>query len=135
MFHPDFGGDAKRTLDTLSGCLAIIEFESNGKIIAANENFCRALGYDLAETKGRHHSLFVEPAYEASRDYGEFWAELGGGEFDAREYKRIGKGGEEVWIQASYNPVLSKSGTVLEVAKVATDVTAAKLAPARSRRA
>ena len=110
MFHPDFGGDAKRILKALGRSLAIIEFEPNGKIITANEKFCRALGYELAEIKGKHHSMFVDPDYARSPDYREFWAKLGRGEFDAREYKRIGKGGKEVWIQASYNPVVSKSG-------------------------
>jgi len=133
MFHADFGGDAKRTLKAIGRSLAIIEFEPDGKIIAANENFCRALGYDLEEIKGKHHSMFVEPDYVRGPEYREFWAKLGRGEFDAREYKRIGKGGKEIWIQASYNPVLSKSGTVLKVVKVAMDITAAKLQAAENR--
>ncbi|MGD0642430.1 MAG: methyl-accepting chemotaxis protein [Roseiarcus sp.] len=132
MFHPDFGGDAKRILKALSRSLAIIEFEPDGKIIIANENFCRLLGYELSEIQGKHHSLFVDPDYVRSSDYKEFWAKLGRGEFDAREYKRIGKAGKEVWIQASYNPVVSKSGTVLKVIKVATDITAAKLLAAEN---
>jgi len=120
MFHA-FGGDAKRTLAALGRSLAIIEFEPDGKIITANENFCRALDYDLSEIKGKHHSMFVEPDYVRSPEYREFWAKLGRGEFDAREYKRIGKGGKEVWIQASYNPCLSASGKVLKAVKAATD--------------
>jgi len=133
MFHADFGGDAKRTLKAIGRSLAIIEFEPDGKIITANENFCRALGYELEEIKGKHHSMFVEPDYVRGPEYREFWAKLGRGEFDAREYKRIGKGGKEIWIQASYNPVLSKSGTVLKVVKVAMDITAAKLQAAENR--
>ena len=132
MFHADFGADAKRTLKALGRSLAIIEFEPDGKIITANENFCRALGYDLSEIKGKHHSMFVEPDIVRSPEYREFWAKLGRGEFDAREYKRIGKGGKEVWIQASYNPVLGKSGTVLKVVKAAADITAAKLQAAEN---
>ncbi len=131
MFHA-FGGDAKRTLAALGRSLALIEFEPDGKIITANENFCRALDYDLSEIKGKHHSMFVEPDYVRSPEYREFWAKLGRGEFDAREYKRIGKGGKEVWIQASYNPVLSASGKVLKVVKAATDVTAAKMQTAEN---
>ena len=104
-----------------------------GRIIAANENFCRILGYQCAEIEGKHHSLFVDPDYAKSPDYREFWAKLGRGEFDAREYRWIGKGGKEIWLQASYNPVLSKSGTVLKVVKVATDITAAKLQAAENR--
>ena len=132
MLHPDFGGDAKRILKALGRSLAIIEFEPNGKIITANENFCRLLGYELPEIEGKHHSMFVDPDYVRSSDYKEFWAKLGRGEFDAREYKRFGKGGKEVWIQASYNPVVSKPGTVLKVVKVATDITAAKLLAAEN---
>jgi methyl-accepting chemotaxis protein len=132
MFHADFGGDAKRTLKAIGRSLAVIEFQPDGKITTANENFCRALGYELGEIKGRHHSMFVEPDYARSPEYSEFWAKLGRGEFDAREYKRIGKGGREIWIQASYNPVLSGSGAVDKVVKVAMDVTSAKLQAAEN---
>ncbi len=118
------GSDSKAVFDALSRSLAIIEFDPDGKIITANENFCRTLGYEIAEIKGKHHSLFVEPDYARSPEYREFWAKLGRGQFDAREYKRIGKGGKEVWIQASYNPVLNSRGAVTKVVKVATDITA-----------
>jgi methyl-accepting chemotaxis protein len=121
------GSDSKAVLDALSRSLAVIEFDPTGKVLTANENFCKALGYDLGEIKGRHHSLFVEPDYARSADYREFWAKLGRGEYDAREYKRIGKGGKEVWIQASYNPVLNARGKVIKVVKAATDITAEKL--------
>ena len=133
MFHPDFGGDAKRVLEALGRSLAIIEFEPNGKIITANENFCRVFGYELSEIKGKHHSLFVDPGYARSAEYQEFWAKLGRGEFDAREYKRIGKGGKEVWIWASSIPVLGRSGAVLKVVEVVTDITASKLRAAENR--
>jgi methyl-accepting chemotaxis protein len=133
MFHPDFGGDAKRVLEALGRSLAIIEFEPDGTIITANENFCRLFGYELSEIKGKHHSLFVDPDTVKSPDYQEFWAKLGRGEFAAGESKRIGKGGKEVWIWASYNPVVSASGKVLKVVKAATDITAAKLRAAEVR--
>jgi methyl-accepting chemotaxis protein len=120
------GSGAAATLDALGKSLAIIEFEPTGKISWANENFCRTLGYSLDEIKGRHHSMFVEPSYAQSSDYADFWAKLGRGEFDSQEYKRIGKGGKEVWIQASYNPVVSRGGRVTRVVKVATDITDAK---------
>lgn len=119
--------DAGATLEALSRSLAIIEFDPKGNVLWANDNFCRAMGYSVAEIRGRHHSLFVEPTYAASPDYALFWTKLGRGEFDAREYKRIGKGGKEVWIQASYNPVTNARGKVLKVVKVATDITAEKL--------
>jgi len=106
---------------------AMIEFNMDGTIIAANENFLNALGYSLAEIKGRHHSMFVEPGYRDSAAYREFWAKLNRGDYDAAEYKRIGKGGKEVWILASYNPILDVNGKPYKVVKFATDVTEAKL--------
>jgi methyl-accepting chemotaxis protein len=117
----------KATLDAIGRSLAIIEFDPTGKILSANENFCKALGYQASEIIGRHHSLFVEPEYGRSLEYREFWAKLGRGEFDAREYKRIGKGGRKVWIQASYSPVIDSRGKVLKVVKVASDITQTKL--------
>ncbi|KAF0178956.1 MAG: PAS domain-containing methyl-accepting chemotaxis protein [Hyphomonadaceae bacterium] len=120
------GGDS-RVLEALGRSLALIEFTPAGIVISANENFCKTLGYSEAEIKGKHHSLFVDPAYARSADYTAFWTKLGRGEFDAREYKRIGKGGREVWIQASYNPVLNSRGAVVKVVKAATDVTQEKL--------
>jgi len=119
--------DAEGTLAALGRALAVIEFDPTGKIITANANFCDAMGYELSEIKGRHHSLFVDPAYARSSEYADFWAKLGRGEFDAQEYLRIGKGGAEVWIQASYNPVKNAGGKVTRVVKVATVITQEKL--------
>ena len=104
------GSTDKATLEALSLSLAIIEFDPTGKILSANANFCAALGYHQSEIVGQHHSMFVEPEYVRSAEYREFWAKLARGEFDAREYKRIGKGGRNVWIQASYNPVKGPRG-------------------------
>ena len=106
---------------------AVIEFDLNGKILHANDNFLRALGYTLEEVVGQHHSMFVDPAYRSSHEYKEFWAKLGRGEYDANQYKRIGKGGKEVWIQASYNPIMDASGKPYKVVKFATDITEQKL--------
>jgi methyl-accepting chemotaxis protein len=106
---------------------AVIEFKLDGTIVTANQNFCQALGYSLAEIEGKHHSLFVGPAERDSAAYREFWARLNRGEYQAGEYKRIGKGGREVWILASYNPLLDENGKPFGVAKFATDVTAEKL--------
>ncbi|WP_156527819.1 methyl-accepting chemotaxis protein [Bradyrhizobium stylosanthis] len=106
---------------------AVIEFKLDGTVVAANENFCRALGYSLAEIEGRHHSLFVEQAERDSAAYREFWARLNRGEYQAGEFKRLGKGGREVWILASYNPLLDENGKPFGVVKYATDVTAEKL--------
>lgn len=121
-----FGADAKAILAALNSSQAIIEFTLDGKIITANENFCRALGYQLSEIQGRHHSMFCDPTYVASQEYKQFWASLAAGRFDAREYKRISKTGQDVWIQASYNPVFS-GAKPYKVVKFATDITAAKL--------
>ncbi|MBB6146574.1 methyl-accepting chemotaxis protein [Silvibacterium bohemicum] len=103
---------------------AVIEFAMDGTILAANENFLGAMGYALAEIQGRHHSMFADPALAASAAYRDFWAALNRGEYQAGEYKRLGKGGREVWIQASYNPILDLNGKPMKVVKFATDITA-----------
>lgn len=102
---------------------AVIEFTLDGTIITANDNFLNALGYRLDEIKGQHHSMFVEQAYRTSEEYKQFWRALSGGQFQAAEYRRIAKGGKEIWIQASYNPVFDLSGKLLKVVKLATDIT------------
>ena len=118
--------DARGQLEAISKSQAIIEFDLNGEILTANENFCAALGYRLDEIRGRHHRLFVEPAYAASQEYRQFWEGLKRGEFQAAEYLRLGKGGRHVWIQASYDPILDPSGRPYKVVKFATDITARK---------
>ncbi|QKX00076.1 MULTISPECIES: PAS domain-containing methyl-accepting chemotaxis protein [unclassified Agrobacterium] len=122
----DRGANAVAVLAALSKSQAIIEFDLSGKILTANESFCRALGYELAEIVGRHHSLFVEPSVVSSPEYKAFWSKLASGQFDQRQYKRIGKGGREVWIEASYNPVFRR-GRPVKVVKIATDITERKL--------
>jgi len=114
----------------ISRAQAVIAFEMDGTIITANDNFLKALGYTLAEIQGKHHSMFVEQAERGSAAYREFWARLNRGENQAAEYKRIGKGGREVWILASYNPVLDEKGKPFRVVKFATDVTSQKLSTA-----
>src|SRR5579864_5113806 len=95
-------------LAAISKAQAVIEFTLDGKIITANENFLRTMGYMLDDIRGQHHSMFVDPAYRQSMEYRMFWERLGRGEFDAGQYKRIGKGGKEVWIQATYNPIMCR---------------------------
>ena len=109
---------------------AIIQMEPNGTIIKANDNFLNLLGYTNDEIKGRHHRIFCEPKYVESPAYREFWAKLNRGEFEFGEYKRITKSGKEVWIQASYNPIMGPDGKVIKVIKFATDITEQKLANA-----
>ena len=106
---------------------AVIEFTLDGTIITANENFLNALGYTLDEIKGKHHSLFVEPEFRSSPEYQQFWDKLRSGQFQRAEYKRIGKGGKEVWIQATYNPIMDAKGKPFKVVKYATDVTEQKM--------
>jgi methyl-accepting chemotaxis protein len=106
---------------------AVIEFKLDGTIITANENFLNAMGYSFAEIQGQHHSTFVDPATRDSAGYREFWARLNRGEFQAGEYKRVAKGGRNIWIQASYNPILDAKGRPIKVIKFATDITAQKI--------
>ena len=110
----------------VSKAQAQIEFRMDGTIITANENFCNAVGYSLPEIQGRHHSLFVDAAFKESEEYRQFWARLNRGEFEAKQYRRLGKGGREVWIEASYNPILDDKGKPFKVIKYATDITAQK---------
>ncbi len=115
--------DLAGQIDAIGKSQAIIEFKLDGTIVQANENFLKALGYTLGEIAGRHHSMFIDQAERESSAYREFWAALGRGEFQAGEFKRIGKGGREVWIQASYNPILDLNGKPFKVVKYASDVT------------
>jgi methyl-accepting chemotaxis protein len=115
-------------LEALSRAQAIIEFTATGEVLAANDNFLATLGYTLGEILGKQHAMFCEPDHVSSDDYREFWRSLGAGQFVAREFKRIGKGGRPVWIQASYNPILDPDGRVIKVVKFATDITGRVLA-------
>jgi len=101
----------------------VIEFSLDGHVIDANKNFLDVLGYSLEEVRGKHHGLFVEPGYRQSAEYKNFWERLRRGEFDAGQYKRIGKNGKEVWIQASYNPIFDANNKPIKVVKYAVDIT------------
>ncbi|KLD65842.1 methyl-accepting chemotaxis protein [Dyella japonica] len=103
---------------------AMIEFDLGGHVLSANDNFLKAMGYALEEIQGHHHRMFCEDAYTASQAYADFWAKLNRGEFDAGRYKRLGKGGRVIWIQATYNPIYDGNGRLSKVVKFATDVTA-----------
>ena len=123
-----FNADEMRAmLAALDKSQAVIQFKPDGTIINANANFLNTLGYSLSEVQGKHHSMFVEEDFAKSTEYKEFWESLRRGEYQAAEYKRIGKGGKEVWIQASYNPIFNKSGKVSKIVKYATDITAQTL--------
>lgn len=116
--------DSAGQLAAIDKSQAVIEFGMDGRILSANDNFLAATGYSLDDVRGQHHSLFVEPEYRGSAEYRQFWEKLGRGEYDAGQYRRLGKGGREVWIQASYNPILDLNGKPFKVVKYATDITA-----------
>jgi methyl-accepting chemotaxis protein len=101
---------------------AVIEFELDGTIITANENFLQTVGYSLGEIRGKRHSMFVDSAYGASREYRDFWDALKRGEYQSGEFKRVGKQGQDIWIQASYNPILDLNGRPYKVVKYATNI-------------
>jgi methyl-accepting chemotaxis protein len=119
--------DLLATYQALDRVQAIIEFDLDGTVVSANENFLQIFGYEADEVVGKHHRMFCEPDYAASEAYRELWNKLGRGEFYAAEFKRLGKGGKEIWLSASYNPVFDQEGTPVRVIKFATDVTASKL--------
>lgn len=140
FFSNIFGGNARRKAEerqrmldyqgqiaAINKAQAVIEFSLDGKVLFANENFLRVLGYSLDEIKGQHHSIFVSPDFRGSAEYRLFWEKLGRGEYDAGQYKRIAKNGAEVWIQASYNPIMDAEGKPFKVVKYATDITEQKL--------
>ena len=111
-------------IDAIRKSQAVIEFNMDGTIRTANQNFLDAMGYKLGEIQGKHHSMFVEPAERNTPAYREFWENLNRGQYQAAEYKRIAKGGREIWIQASYNPILDLNGKPFKVVKYASDITA-----------
>ncbi len=119
--------NGQAVLDALDRSLAIIEFSASGKILRANTNFLEVMGYSLKEIVGKHHRIFVDPTYQDESEYQAFWSELARGTFKRAEFKRAAKGGREVWVQATYNPILNRRGRVTKVVKFATDVTASKL--------
>ena len=120
----------KGILDGVNRLYATIEFNLDGTIITANENFLKTTGYGLEEIKGQHHRMFCDPAYTSSPEYAAFWQKLNRNEADMGIYRRLGKGGKEIWIQAAYCPVTDEMGRPFKVVKFATDITAQKKAQA-----
>jgi len=129
MSNADFSGQ----ISAIGKSQAVIEFNMDGTIITANDNFLNAVGYTLDEIQGQHHSMFADSEYKSSHEYKAFWESLNRGQYDSNEYKRIGKGGKEIWIQASYNPILDVNGNPFKVVKYATDITGRKNAIAKIR--
>ncbi|MEZ5769963.1 MAG: PAS domain-containing methyl-accepting chemotaxis protein [Paracoccaceae bacterium] len=120
--------DAAGQLAALDRAQAIVEFDLTGRILKANENFCAALGYACGELTGRHHGIFLTPEDRESPQYRAFWTALSRGEFQEGEFRRVAKDGREVWIQATYNPILDADGRPFKVVKFATDVSERKRA-------
>jgi methyl-accepting chemotaxis protein len=122
--------ELEAVIAAISTAQAMIQFQIDGTIITANQNFLHLLGYQLDEIKGRHHSMFVDDVHARSSEYREFWVNLKRGEQQTGEFRRLGKGGKEIWIQGSYAVILDPLGRPAKVVKVATDVTKRKLAAA-----
>jgi methyl-accepting chemotaxis protein len=118
--------DYEGQLDAINKNQATIEFNLDGTVRSANENFLRTMGYGLDEIKGKHHSMFCSSAYTNSHEYRDFWERLRAGKFEAGAFNRMAKGGREIWIQASYNPIFDLNGKAYKIVKYATDITAAK---------
>ncbi len=116
--------ETKGKIDAIGLSQAVIEFDMEGNVLVANPNFLRTMGYTLAEIRGQHHRMFCEPGLVQTQAYRDFWADLGEGKFQSARYRRIGKHGAEVWIQATYNPILDVDGRPYKVVKYAVDITA-----------
>ncbi len=124
--------DGASQLEAIKASMAVIEFDLDGTIRDANENFLGAMGYRLDEIRGNHHRMFVDPDYGNSGEYRQFWDDLRKGISQTGQFKRFAKGGREIWIQASYNPVKDLNGRVFKVVKYASDVTEQVLARTKS---
>src|SRR5262245_12838048 len=119
--------DLRGQVQAIGRSQAVIEFTLDGVILNANENFLKAVGYSLDEVRGQHHRMFVDPAERERPEYLAFWRDLARGEYHAGQYRRFGRGQREVWLQASYNPILDADGKPIKVVKYCTDITAQKM--------
>ena len=116
--------EANAKLAAISRSMAMIEFDRNGVILDANDNFCKTMGYNVEEIRGKHHRVFCEEAYTHTEAYTKLWRDLARGEALSGTFMRLNKRGEEVWLEASYMPVLDSSNQVQSVIKVASDISA-----------
>lgn len=121
------GAMNKAMLEALGRSQAVIEFKPDGTILSANDLFLKTVGYSLEEISGRHHSMFVRDEDRDTPEYRAFWSALAAGTFQQKEFRRVTRDGREIWLQASYNPILDRSGRVARVVKFATDITAEKM--------
>ncbi len=114
--------ETRGRLAALDRAMAVIEFDLGGNILTANDNFLNVMNYTLAELKGKHHRMFCEPSLVGSSEYSDFWRRLNAGEFFSGQFKRLGKNGKVVWLEASYNPVYDAEGKLCKVVKFASDI-------------
>ena len=124
--------ELERRMAAIGRSQAVIEFELNGTIIDANENLLKTMGYSLDEIRGQHHRMFMDPAEAATPEYAAFWRELNEGRFVAKKFRRMAKGQREVWLEASYNPVLDENGRAIKVVKLAINITDAEQSSRRA---
>ncbi|MCJ8207859.1 PAS domain-containing methyl-accepting chemotaxis protein [Pseudomonas sp. RGM2987] len=115
--------ESRGKLAALDRAMAVIEFDLSGHILTANDNFLSVMNYSLAELKGKHHRMFCEPSLVNSSEYADFWRRLNAGEFFRGQFKRVGKNGKVVWLEASYNPVYDAEGKLSKIVKFASDIT------------
>jgi PAS domain S-box-containing protein len=115
--------EIRNRMNAINQSNAVIEFDLSGDIIYANQNFCNVMGYTLKELKGNHHRIFCTEEYSKSNEYKEFWTKLKNGDFVSSQFNRIKKDGEEIWLQATYNPIIDNDGQVIRVMKIAVDIT------------
>ncbi len=113
-------------IDAINKAQPVVEFDLEGKVLSANDNFLDMMGYDLREIKGRHHSLFVDEEFKRSIEYNQLWEQLREGVLVSGEFKRVGRGSKEVWVQASYNPILDQNGKPFKVVQFAVNITGRK---------
>ncbi|SDZ03221.1 PAS domain-containing methyl-accepting chemotaxis protein [Pseudomonas sp. NFIX28] len=116
--------ESKGKLHAIDRAMAVIEFNLDGSVITANQNFLDRLGYSLAEIKGKHHRIFCKPELTNSGAYQDFWRRLNQGEFFNGQFERVDKRGQSLWLEANYNPVYDAAGRLCKVVKFASDVTA-----------
>ena len=124
MFKKSVYSESQAKLDALNRSLAIIEFSMDGQVLDANENFLKLMKYTLADVRDKHHRIFVDPAFAKSAEYTDFWAKLKDGQYVTGEFLRLDKDGSEVWLEATYNPVLDARGKPVKVVKFAADISA-----------
>lgn len=128
------GGESSKLVTAVGQQMAMIEFNLDGTVITANENFLKTLGYTLPEIQGQHHSMFVPTDFARSGEYRDFWTKLNMGIAQTGDFHRVGKGGKDVWINATYFPLKDDNGVVYKVVKFATDITASRVAAASAKR-